>query len=111
MPFLLNRDYGLRVEGKLKRQHVTDKKDNYIEVNIIGEAKRHNKNIMIVGECKSQLSKNNVNNFIKKKLNRLEGVYETIFPLLITYMITEPDVEAYAQEKGIALYYSYDFNQ
>jgi len=64
---------------------------------------------MIVGEGKSQLSKKGVDEFISKKLKRLEGVYEEIFPLLITYMISEPEVEDYAREKGIAIYYSYDF--
>ena len=41
-------------------------------------------------------------------LSRL-GVYEEIFPIVVTYMISNPDVEEYAKEKGIALYYSYDF--
>ena len=65
--------------------------------------------MVIVGESKSQLSKNGVNEFIRKKLKRLEGVFEEIFPVLITYMISGPDVERYVKDKGIALYYSYHF--
>ncbi len=109
LPYLLKRDYGIIVEERLRRRFVTDKQGEKIEVNIIGEAKRDSKKIEIVGEGKSQLSKNNINEFIKKKLRRLEGVYEEIFPILITYMTSEPDVEEYTKKKGIALYYSYDF--
>ncbi len=109
LPDLLKRDYGIIVEERLKRKFVTDNKGKKIEVNIIGEAKRNGKRIKIVGEGKSQLSKNNINEFIKKKLKRLEGVYEEICPILITYMTSEPDVEEYAKKKGIAIYYSYDF--
>lgn len=36
------------------------------------------------------------------------GVFPNIFPVLITYMISSPDVEDYAKEQNIALYYSYD---
>jgi len=64
--------------------------------------------VIIVGEGKCQLSKNLVDEFIRKKIKRLEGVYEEIFPLIVTYMISEPDVETYLKEKGIALYYSFD---
>jgi hypothetical protein len=41
-------------------------------------------------------------------INRLKGIYDRIFPILITHMISEPDVEEYAKGKGIILYYSYD---
>ncbi|MCX7965952.1 MAG: hypothetical protein N2596_04945, partial [Syntrophorhabdaceae bacterium] len=58
---------------------------------------------------KSQLSKNDVDDFINRKLKLFKGVYEHIFPVIVTYMISEPDAEEYAREKGIALFYSYDF--
>ncbi len=110
LPALLKKDFGLIIQGRLKRAYSTDNQNEKIEINIIGEAKKDNngQKIMIVGESKSQLSKNDVNKFIRKKLKRLQGIYETIFPVLITYMISEPDVEEYTKEKGIALYYSYD---
>jgi len=109
LPVLIERDFGLAVQGKLKRRFVKDNKGKEIEVNIIGEALQNGEKVTIVGESKSQLSKNNVDEFIRRKLNRLEGIFPRIFPLLVTYMISEPDVESYVKEKGIALYYSYDF--
>ena len=109
LPGLLQRDFGIIVRGKPKRKYVTDNKGKSIEVNIIGEATKEGKEIVIVGETKSQLSKNDVDSFVRRKLNRLEGVFEEMFPVLVTHMTSSYDVEEYAKEKGIALYYSYDF--
>ena len=86
-----------------------DNKGSYLEVNIVGKANRDGKDMMIIGESKSQLSKKGINEFIQKKLKRFEGVYKEIFPIVVTHMISAPDVEEYAKKKGIALYYSYDF--
>lgn len=108
LPALLKKDYGLIVKEKLKRKFVTDNKGQPVEVNIIGQADQNGQTSVIVGEAKSQLSKNDIDVFLKKKLNRLKGIFDRIFPILITYMISEPDVEEYAKGKGVSLYYSYD---
>ena len=108
LPELLKRDFGLIVKDRLKRQYVLDKEGEYIEVNIVGEATQNGKTVVIVGEGKAQLSRNDVDRFIRKKLNRLEGVYDEIFPVLVTHMTSSQPVEAYVKGKGIALYYSYD---
>ena len=109
LPQLLSTSYNMQIKGQLKRQFVQDRQGNYIEVNIIGEALKNGKTFTIIGESKTQLSRRGIDEFIRKKLNRLQGVYDNIFPLLVTHMITSPDVEAYAKEKGIALFYSYEF--
>ncbi|MBF0564234.1 MAG: chordopoxvirus fusion protein [Nitrospirae bacterium] len=108
LPALLKNDFGIVVEGHLNRRYVTDNKGKKIEVNIIGDATLNGNKLTIVGEGKSQLSKNNVDEFIKKKLKRLESELKSIFPVIVTYMISESDVEDYVKEKGIALYYSYN---
>ncbi|MFQ5639678.1 MAG: hypothetical protein ACE5IR_16970 [bacterium] len=109
LPALLKRDYGLTIKGRLKRQFVRGQKLEDIEVNIFGRASKNGEVVTIVGESKSQLSKKAVDEFQRKKVNRLKGVYDDMFTLLVTHMITSPEVEKYAREKGIALYYSYDF--
>ena len=109
LPGLLKRDFGLIIQGKLKRKLIVDDRGKEIEVNIIGEGRKNGKKVTIIGESKSQLSKKGVNEFIRKKVRRLEGRFKEIFPVLVTYMITESDVEEYVKNKGIALYYSYDF--
>lgn len=109
LPLLLKRDYGLTVKGRLKRGYLRDAHGRQIEVNIIGEGTKNGKKVFIIGEGKARLSKKAVKEFIEKRLNRLEPVLKQVFPVLVTHMISEPDVEEYAREKGIALYYSYDF--
>ena len=109
LPNLLRRDYNLIIEGPLKRQYVTDNTGKHIEVNIFGQGRRNEKQVTILGEGKSQLSKHDVDDFLRKRLKRFAGVFEALFPVLVTYMISEPDVEEYARGQGIALYYSYDF--
>ncbi|MDH7485817.1 MAG: hypothetical protein QHJ81_06015 [Anaerolineae bacterium] len=110
LPALLQRDFGIIVQGRLRRRFVTDNRGQPLEVNIIGDALRDGQAVVIVGESKSQLSKNRVDEFVQKKLKRLEGVFEAqMFPVLVTYMISEPDVEEYTKAQGIALYYSFDF--
>lgn len=109
LPALLQRDHGLTVKGRLTRKFVRDNRGEDIEVNILGRAERNGQTYTIVGESKSQLSKKDVDAFIRKKLKRLEGVFDAIFPVLVTYMISQPDVEQYARQKGIAVYYSFDF--
>ncbi len=109
LPQLLHRDYGIVVEGRLRRRFLNDREGRPIEVNIVGEANKNGRKLLIVGEAKSQLSRRDVDRFIRGKIKRLEGVAEEIFPVLVTYMISQPDVEDYARKKGIALYYSFDF--
>ena len=109
LPALLQRDYGIEIEGRLKRQYVPDNAGRLIEVNIFGKATRDGAAIVILGESKSQLSRKMVDEFVTKKLTRFSKVFEDIFPVLATYMTTEPEVEEHARKKGVALYYSYDF--
>ena len=44
------------------------------------------KKFTIIGESRSQLSKNDVNDFIRKKLSRFEGLFKEIFPVVVTDM-------------------------
>jgi len=109
LPSLLKRDHGIEIEGRLKRQFIADNKGRMIEVNIFGKAMRDGRQFVILGESKSQLSKKLVDEFIVKKLSQFSDVFKDIFPVLVTYMTTEPSVEEHARKKGVALYYSYDF--
>jgi outer membrane murein-binding lipoprotein Lpp len=109
LPGLLLRDYDLAVQGRLQRGYVADSKNKPREVNILGTARRNGDLVTIVGESKAQLSKNDVDRFVRRTVEPLTGVYEALFPILVTYMTSEPDADAYARAQNIALYYSYDF--
>ncbi len=109
LPALLQRDFSIVVQGRLTRTYVQDKKGRDLEVNIFGNAVKDGNAVTIIGESKSQLSKKEIDAFIRKRLKRFDGVFQDIFPVLVTHMISSPDVETYAREQHIALYYSYDF--
>jgi hypothetical protein len=109
LPHLLERYFGLIVQDKLKRTYLKDNQGNELEVNITGQAKKDGKQVTIIGESKSQLSKKKIDSFIRKRLQRFEGVMPEDFPVLVTYMTSASDVEEYAKTQGIAVYYSYDF--
>ncbi len=108
LPELLLNDYGLRVQGRLKRLYVKDKTGRSLEVNIFGTGELDGETVTIVGESKSQLSKNDIDRFLRRTIGGLEGVYPRIFPVLITHMTSEPDAEEYARSLGVAVYFSYD---
>ncbi len=107
LPVLLERDYGVKVVDKLVQEFIFDPKSgNYIEVNIFGKGVRDDESIVIVGEAKSRLSKNKVNEFLRKKVERISKIYDKVFPVLVIYVRSEPDAVEYAKSKGIAVYYS-----
>lgn len=109
LPNLLKNDYGIVIKGRLRRGYLKDNKGRDVETNIFGEGERDGGSITIIGEGKSQLSKNDIDRFIYKRLKAFDGIFENILPVLVTYMTSEPDAEEYARQKGITLYYSYDF--
>ncbi len=112
LPELIRRDLGITLKENLCRKYLRDKKGSSIEVNITGRGTRDNEDIIIIGESKNYLSEKLIDEFIRKKLKRFEGVFkETITPVIITHMISGPDVEEYALHKGIKIYYSYEFNE
>jgi hypothetical protein len=114
LPKLLERDYGLIVQGRLTRSHVADDRGQHREINIFGQGliqsgSENGQPVTIIGESKAQLSRNHIDAFIIKRLKRFERVFSTLFPLLVTHMTSSVEVEEYAKTQGIALYYSYDF--
>jgi predicted RNase H-like nuclease (RuvC/YqgF family) len=108
LPELLEKDPGITIKDGLKRTYLEDNEGEFIEVNIFGKGEKQGKVVTIIGEAKAQLSKKKVDEFLRKKIKRLDGLYENVFKIIVTYMITSPDVEAYVKEKEIALYYSYN---
>jgi len=107
LPKLLERDYGVKVIGKLVQEFIFDPRSGkYIEVNIFGKGTRDGESVVIIGEAKSRLSKNKVNEFIRDKVNKISKIYENVFPVLVIYVRSEPDTVEYAKSKGVAVYYS-----
>jgi len=108
LPKLLQRDFGLEIEGRLLRDYIEIAPNRYEEINIYGKGKIQGKPIIILGEAKTQLKKADIDNFLKK-VDRLQRILlEDKILILVTHQ-TSPQVRNYAQSKGLKIYYSYEF--
>ncbi len=112
LPILLKRDLDLQIEDRLLRKFILGPDGRrYIQINIYGWGKRDGERVLILGEAKTSLSKREVNKFLKhvKLVSSLEGIHEDrIIIVAVVHTIT-PEVEKYAQEMGIKIYWSYEF--
>jgi hypothetical protein len=109
LPKLLKKDFDIDIEERLIRTYLELGKGKFIEVNIFGKGRQKDKQVVIIGEGKSQLKKTDVDKFLKM-IETIKGFFaEKIIPIMITYQ-TLPQIDRYAEEKGVKLYYSYDFD-
>ena len=108
LPDLLLRDYGIEVQGRLLRKHVEVESGEFVEINILGEAIREGKPLTIVGEAKTQLHRRDLLRFLADRVEPARKIFPEVFPVLVTYMTTAPDLEEEVRESGVALYYSFD---
>jgi hypothetical protein len=108
LPALLERDFGVKLLQPLRREYIEIAPGKYVEANIIGLAQKNGKKVWIIGECKSQLKKKHINDFLKD-VDRLKNVLaEEMILIAVTYQ-TSPPIQEYIKEKGIKLYFSYEF--
>ncbi len=108
VPSLLKRDLGVEVLGRLKRDFLEMGKDRYLEVNIWGSGSLHGMECVVIGEAKTQLKKSDVDAFLHKADQAAALVPKRQIRVLVTYQASPP-VQKYVRDKGIALYFSYDF--
>ncbi len=111
LPHLLSRDHGIKLEGRLIRRYLPGKKKGqYIQANIYGWGKVNGDRVLILGEAKTSISKKGITRFQKlvKKISEIENVpYDKICQVIVVHDVT-PNVEEYARERGITLYWSYE---
>ncbi len=107
LPEILKRRFGIDIIEPLKRDYIKVGKNKYLEVNILGKGKKDGKEIFVIGECKTQLKKKDVDKFLKL-MERVDNYYNgEKFPVIITYQASPP-VEEYLKNKGLNLIYSYE---
>lgn len=110
LPALLERDHGVVLTEPLRRGWLTDVRGRDLEVNILGRATRAGEEVWVLGESKSQLSANEVDRFLQQRVAVLQPVLGKVFPVLVAHMVTSKDVPEYARERGVVLYFSYQFD-
>ena len=97
--------YGVSIVEGLSRGYLADARDKAVEVGVFGRGKKNGQEIMIIGESKRRIaSKEEVDLFIWRKLNRLLGVYPNVFPLLVAQESIAPNLTTYIRDRGIAYY-------
>jgi uncharacterized phage infection (PIP) family protein YhgE len=107
LPGILKRDFGIESLEYLKRDYIEISPGKYEEVNIVGRGKKDGEDVWIVGDCKTQLKKRDVDEFIST-IQKIEKVIEGKKILITVVYQASPDVRKYVEEKGIRLYFSYE---
>jgi len=109
LPRLLERDFDLKIKDRLARRYIVYKDGKEDEVNVYGWGMKDGKKILILGESEVKLSRKKLTRFLKRaeRIKHYEGAKECLL-LAITHM-THPKIEEYARQKGIKVYYSYEF--
>jgi len=111
LPPLLKRDLGLEIEDRIIRRYLpTEKKEQYLQVNIYGWGKKNDKKTLILGEAKTSISRREISRFQKivKRAAQLENITSNdICQVIVVHDVT-PNIEEYVKEQGIQLYWSYD---
>ena len=108
LPALLKRDFQVELIEPLRRDYLEIGPNRYLEINIFGKAKTDGQDIWIVGEAKTQLKKRDVDAFIKNLAKIKEHLGDRLLPIVVTYQ-TPPPIRKYAKEKGLKVYFSYEF--
>ncbi len=107
LPELLKRDFGIEIIENLKRDYIEVGREKYEEVNILGRARKDGKEVWVIGECKSQLKKADVDEFLKS-IKKIEPFLKGEKILIAVTYQTSPPVRKYVEEKGLKLYFSYE---
>ncbi|MCS7149590.1 MAG: chordopoxvirus fusion protein, partial [Caldimicrobium sp.] len=108
LPKLLKEFYNIQVLGDLKRDFIEIAPKKYVEINILGRAKKDGEDLFIVGESKVQLRISHIKEF-KKKLEKIREVVKIkLLPIFVCHQ-AKPEVKQFCSEQGILLFLSYQF--
>ncbi|WP_353684646.1 hypothetical protein V4D30_02300 [Thermodesulfovibrio sp. 3907-1M] len=107
LPALLKRDFAVESIEFIRRDYIEISPNRYEEINIFGKAKTNDKEQWILGECKAQLKKTDIDSFLSK-VRRVEPYLKGEKILVTVTYQASPPVRKYAEEKGIKLYLSYE---
>lgn len=110
LPKLLKQDFNIDLLDNLKRDFIEYSQNQYDEINIFAPALKDGKKIYIAGECKTQLKKRDIDNFLSKIEILKKYFDQSLFPVIVTFMETNPSVRKFIKEKKIAIYYTYQFD-
>jgi len=108
LPKILKRKYNIKAVGNFVRDYFTINGE-YVEVNIFGKVKKGNKEYILIGEAKSQVTKKAIDKFLKKCDKISRSFSKETIKVFISYIFS-PGIKEYAEEKGIVLIPSYELD-
>jgi DNA repair exonuclease SbcCD ATPase subunit len=108
LPKILKRNYNIKAVGNFVRDYFIINGE-HVEVNIFGKVKKGNKEYILIGEAKSQVTKKAIDKFLKKCDKISKKFSKETIKVFISY-IFPPGIKEYAEEKGIVLIPSYELD-
>jgi DNA repair exonuclease SbcCD ATPase subunit len=108
LPKILKKKYNIRTVGNFVRDYFIINGE-HVEVNIFGRVKKGNKEYILIGEAKSQVTKKAIDKFLKKCDKISKKFSKETIKVFISY-IFPPGIKEYAEEKGIVLIPSYELD-
>jgi DNA repair exonuclease SbcCD ATPase subunit len=105
---ILKRNYNIKAVGNFVRDYFIINGE-HVEVNIFGRVKKGNKEYILIGEAKSQVTKKAIDKFLKKCDKISKKFSKETIRVFISY-IFPPGIKEYAEEKGIVLIPSYELD-
>jgi DNA repair exonuclease SbcCD ATPase subunit len=108
LPKILKRKYNIKAVGNFVRDYFIINGE-HVEVNIFGRAKKGNREYILIGEAKSQVTKKAIDKFLKKCDKISRSFSKETIKVFISYIFS-PGIKEYAEEKGIVLIPSYELD-
>ncbi len=107
LPAILKERFNMEIVEPLRRDVLETPDGKEIELNIFGKAEVDGKRVTIIGECKSQMRKRDVDKFLNyvKMLDRY--ITGEKFLVLVAYQ-APLKIRKYIKDKGIHLVFSYE---
>ncbi len=106
-PYLENfakKTFGVAPTLTVLRKNIIYSNGKYDEINLYTEAKKDGKDVLVIGECKSQPGKKDINKFISM-LSRLESFSnKEVYPFIVGYNFN-PEIEEYINRNYPTLKY------
>lgn len=90
----ITKEYGVRVGKVMLRNNVVYSKGKFDEINLYAEGIKDQKDILVVGECKAQPAKKDIDRFINVAKGLKEKFKKDVYPFVVGYAFN-PDVEEY----------------
>ncbi|MCX8069909.1 MAG: hypothetical protein N2738_05335, partial [Thermodesulfovibrionales bacterium] len=107
LPSLLLREDGIKGKEKIVRRYY-ERGGNYNQINIFAKVEKDSKEMLMLGEVKTRLSKIEIDRFLKiaEHIKKAEGNPE-IFLVFVAHDY-HPNTESYLKKKGIRYFWSYE---